>query len=95
VLKFSSSIDNINKTTFDVNVYPNPFNGIANISIKGSNSKFASLKVIAQNGQEVFNGSMTNLNSDFPIDLSHLSKGIYILNIELDGQINSKKITIK
>jgi hypothetical protein len=38
---------------------------------------------------------MTNLNSDFPIDLSHLSKGIYILNIELDGQINSKKITIK
>ena len=94
-LKFSSSIDNINKTTFDVNVYPNPFNGIANISIKGSNSKFASLKVIAQNGQEVFNGSMTNLNSDFPIDLSHLSKGIYILNIELDGQINSKKITIK
>jgi hypothetical protein len=94
-LKFSSSIDNINNTTFDVNVYPNPFNGIANVSIKGSNSKFASVKVIAQNGQEVFNGNMTNLNSDFPIDLSHLSKGIYILNIELDGQINSKKITIK
>lgn len=94
-LKFVSSIDNLNKTSFDVNVYPNPFSGIANVSIKGADAKIALVKVIAQNGQEVFSSSVKNLNSDFPIDLSHLSRGVYILNIELDGQVNSKKITIK
>lgn len=94
-LKFVSSIDNLNKTSFDVNVYPNPFSGIANVSIKGTDARIALIKVIAQNGQEVFSSSVNNLNTDFPIDLSHLSRGVYILNIELDGQVNSKKITIK
>lgn len=72
-----------------VRVYPNPTNGIVNIQ---SDSKIKKSVVYNMNGQQVF----TQLNANSTLNLAHLAKGNYIIQIELENgqQMQSKMIKI-
>ena len=68
-----------------VNVYPNPSNGIINIT----NSENSKLDVINSNGKVVLS---TTVNGS--VDLSGLQNGIYYLRIEKNNIVNTKSINI-
>ena len=82
----------VNSATF--NVYPNPNNGIFNISISNSveNQTIEIKNVI---GQTVYSEIASN-SSENTIDLSNLDKGVYTITLISDnGMSSAKKIIIQ
>lgn len=61
--------------------YPNPTNGIINISNKLSNNENATLEVFDIQGKKVINKTVINNNEIIKLDVSILSNGIYIYKL--------------
>jgi hypothetical protein len=65
-----------NDTKTQVDVFPNPSQGLVNIQ---SNEHIVNLTVTNLNGKTVL--ELNNLNTNnLPIDISHLNQGIYFIN---------------
>ncbi len=91
----ATSITDINKTNYDVNVYPNPSQGFVNVSFKGIQyNTGATLKVFNIEGKEVFNTIIKNTTQDFPLVLDAIGAGTFIIQTEVNGETNMKKIVI-
>ena len=79
-----------NNTKTDVNVFPNPTNGIINIQL-GQVEK-AQIKITDVLGNSVYQSNNISLN--FQIDLSNQPNGIYFISIQTNEGIVNKKIVI-
>jgi hypothetical protein len=91
----ASGITDINKTKYDVNVYPNPSQGIINVSFNGVQyNTGASLKVFNIEGKEVFHTIIKNTTQEFPLVLEALGEGTFIIQTDINGESNIKKIVI-
>ena len=75
----------------DVKVYPNPSNGLVQLS--GELIKDAQIKVISIEGVEVYSIS-NQRESNLELDLNHLSSGLYLLLVQTQGQQFQKRIVI-
>ncbi len=77
--------------SFDFKVYPNPANTILNVDfIQNNNTENIKIEIIDIYGKTIFRAKP---NSDsFEIDISHLSRGLFILRISDDMAIYTKKI---
>ncbi|MCA6437708.1 MAG: DUF4465 domain-containing protein [Bacteroidetes bacterium] len=78
------------KNSLSLNVFPNPSNGY--INIHSDIEKEGSLKVFNQLGQLVFEQNVDLKNSN--IDLSNLTKGIYIVKVSQNEKSKSIKIVL-
>lgn len=82
-----------------VNVYPNPNNGIMSVEYKIPHNTQGVIKIVFQGyTQPIYETNIDPLKSILNIDISHnnLSKGIYIVNLYIDGKVvDSKKSLIK
>jgi len=79
--------------SFEFDVFPNPGNGVFNISIVGKNSGELNYDVININGQSILSGNIYSEKNQ--IDLTGNSKGFYFLRISNDnGESFSKKILL-
>lgn len=84
VKEATASIDDV--SVVDVKVYPNPTTGLVNIS---TNENINSIAVHDLLGRKVL-ASQTNLET---VDVSSLTKGIYLLQLNLEkGQLTKKLI---
>ena len=81
-----------NKDMFQV--YPNPTNDNLNIRINNFNGK-AVIEVYDINGRLVFNLNENNFSVEKQINLSQLTKGIYILKVSADNLNYTEKIMLK
>lgn len=86
IIDNSIGINEVQKTNFSV--YPNPNTGLFNLRLDKVNNNL--IQVFNMSGQNVFSAKAKS--STIQIDLSHLSKGIYFLNIE--GIERKEKIII-
>ena len=90
---------NCSLATIDVNednvmrVFPNPFKGDITVRINNFNGTVA-IKVIDINGREVYSVINEVFNNQKTLDFSHLSSGIYILEIEGEDLRYTEKIII-
>ena len=85
-----------NKNDFQIfAIYPNPSNGSVSISLSSNTDVKVSLNDIS--GRIIFNEIFENSDSVFKknINFSNLSKGIYLINVESEGKIASKKLVIE
>lgn len=78
-------ITDFNKNN-DATIYPNSTNGELNISLEGSYNKIE-ISIFNSNGKKV----LIEKNNK-TINISHLSEGIYLVKINVDGIVSSKKI---
>ena len=87
--------ENIN--TFKFNIFPNPNNGQFNIQFQNLNSKNIVLNISNLIGQVVYSEKIPQINSfNKSLDLSHLLKGVYTINIiEKENTLKTQKIIIK
>ena len=85
----SSSIGIDQSKNYQFNIYPNPSNGIFNI--KGINAS-SDVRVLNIIGAELMK---INIQEDQAIDLSSLAKGVYLLEINSNGMIETQKIIIQ
>ena len=73
-----------NKTTYSLDVYPNPASQYLNIT--ANNIQIKNIKILNVTGKVIFKAQ-----SNTRIDISNLSNGIYFLKIELNQEIKLVK----
>jgi hypothetical protein len=83
----------------DVLVYPNPTNSKFTIAFFCRNSGNLKLNLISSTGQTVkllIDKNTSNGQKNFSFDTSYLQKGIYFLQIELDGKLlQTEKVIVE
>ena len=90
----SSALSNNENNLFNFEISPNPSNGTVNLSIDNANEVKINLYDIS--GRNIFQSNFSNLNSYFnrEINFNPIAKGVYLLNVNADGKIATKKIII-
>ncbi len=74
---------------FELNVYPNPSSGVFNID---SDTRIKHVQLYDLSGKLIYQNTLNALKNI--LDLSHLSSGLYVLNIQTEKGIKSVKIKI-
>ncbi|MFM9986112.1 MAG: M60 family peptidase N-terminal accessory domain-containing protein, partial [Flavobacteriales bacterium] len=75
----------------ELTIYPNPTSKEVHISFANSHSQVKNVRLIAMNGQIILSSQKT----DRIVDVSALSEGVYMLQIELtDGKLFNKRVLI-
>ncbi len=86
-----TSIDNEN-SDMGVEVYPNPTNGIVNLSIAGNISNSLEINIFDIAGKVVISKTHESGTENVKIDMSELSDGVYFVKIYNGSDIVVKKI---
>ncbi len=87
---FYSPAGIVDKLADVINIYPNPANGKVNIS---SPERIDNVKIYSLLGQQI-----TDINPDnniFVIDLSGFDPGLYFINMKVQGNVITKKLTVR
>ena len=78
------------------NYYPNPAEGSFIVDIEFNESKEFGLSIMNAVGQKVIElGSVNSDRFNQTIDVSSLQSGFYFINIDVDGQRITRKLTVK
>ncbi len=88
---FTSGIAN-NLQTENILLYPNPANGNVQLLIPGNTAKNIQVNIFNMNGQKVNEFFLSNNNA---LSFTLETKGVYLLQIQLDGSILNKKLVIE
>ncbi len=84
----STFIDKVNSGDNSIKIYPNPTTGILNIE----SDNIQSIEIINCGGRVV--KRLIVDNSKYVVDLSHLTKGVYLLRIFTDNEVSTGKIVL-
>jgi subtilisin family serine protease len=81
---------------FSVLVYPNPSFSHFNLTIDQSNANNIQIKMLDAVGKLVHEQLIENTSgrNSWRIETSHLSKGMYFLNVNIDGQQVTRKVIV-
>ncbi len=79
-------------TDGDINVYPNPNNGTFTIAFPGD-TKQASCYIADLNGRMLYSQETTE--QTLYVDMTKFAAGTYLLRVEADGQIYSRKVVLR
>jgi hypothetical protein len=90
----SSALSNNENNLFNFEISPNPSNGSVNIRIDNANE--VKINVFDISGRSIFQSNFINSNMYFnrEINFNPIAKGVYLLNVNADGKIATKKIII-
>ncbi|NND95222.1 MAG: T9SS type A sorting domain-containing protein [Flavobacteriales bacterium] len=90
-----SVINNIGEIDFTnaINIYPNPNNGILNLSTKGLNDK-SLLEIFDSSGTVQMTDFLVPREESIQIDLNHLSKGLYWVRLTDSDSVLTRTIII-
>jgi hypothetical protein len=78
------------------NYYPNPAEGSFKVNIEFNEAKEFGVSIMNSVGQSVINlGTVNGNRFNETIDVSSLNAGFYFLNIDVDGQRITRKLTVK
>jgi len=90
----STSVKDIAQSEFAV--FPNPTDGIVNISLNGKSFSNTGIVVSDINGRVVLSKSYNTTNQKYiSFDLTGNAKGVYFVNIKSGGKVFSEKIILK
>jgi hypothetical protein len=79
-----------------VRYFPNPTTGRLLLEFKNTRSESANLRVTDMTGKVVHSEVARTINSgQHQMNLGFLSSGMYILSVEVDGKINTYKVSIE
>lgn len=90
----TNSISKISKNNLDLEIFPNPSNGIFNVKVYNNQSLESLVSIYELSGKKVLNFKIENTRNDFNFDLTNQNKGIYILNISNNEGVTVKKILL-
>lgn len=79
---------------YELKVFPNPANYSVTVSFEDKQSKMFNVKILNISGQVIYSGKEVTTNGKFSrtIDLSNISQGVYMLEINSDKQVVHQKI---
>lgn len=77
----------------NIAVYPNPTEGILNVKLNGYKSEVISIRIFNSKGQVVLSDEILKSSSEF--NLTHLPKGVYIVELQNGTKTSDTKIVLK
>lgn len=83
------------KTLSGLDVFPNPSHGVFTVNMKFETAQNLSIKVLDITGRKVyldFQNNQMALNKE--LNLSHLAKGVYLVQIETESGVATQKVVI-
>ncbi|MDH3322213.1 MAG: M12 family metallo-peptidase, partial [Flavobacteriaceae bacterium] len=80
----------------DFKLYPNPSHGIFNLEFTSNNTEDVHVSIFDLLGRKIITKTYYNGSTSFKekLDISHVSKGLYILQIKRGNQSSAEKIQI-
>lgn len=86
--------ENVSELEAAFNIYPNPVDEVLTINFDLTKAQDISITVTDISGQLVLSNQKQRMNGQTTVqlDLSKLASGVYMLNIDFDGLLASKKI---
>jgi len=80
-----------------IKVYPNPASDSANIEILLQNEASVQIKLIDASGKEVSSRDYGKVNGSWivPVDTKNLESGMYLIQLEINGQTISKRLIVE
>ncbi len=76
-----------------ISVYPNPSNGIFQLTVDNMQSAEVELEIYNVSGEKIYTAS--NIQQQNQIDLSAISKGLYIIKVYAGSRIYYQKIVVQ
>jgi hypothetical protein len=95
-MNFSAAGIEDNDASFGMNVYPNPAENEANISVSVENANVA-VTLTDLSGKVVYNNNLGTVNGtkNVTINTSNFANGIYMVGVNSNGNISTKKLVIR
>lgn len=82
------------KVDAGISVFPNPTDGM--IWIRSNKSGHIHIRLLELSGKELFSESINlSVNSDYPVKLSFLNAGLYLLDIRMGDEFKREKLIIR
>ena len=83
-------------TIDNVTVFPNPANEVANVNLSINEMSNVSISVVNTLGQTVYTENLGNVNGEqnVKINTTDLENGIYLVNITVNGNVITKRISV-
>ena len=91
------SVDEVAGANFNINVYPNPVQGEANVSFELENASDVAVSLTDMSGKVVFSENIANVaagKNQLTIPTEGLSNGVYFYNFAAGNNIVTEKIVI-
>ena len=89
-----SGIAPANQNDPDIKIFPNPAQNILNIDIRNLHEKAAQMMLVDITGKQVFDLLNPDNNATLQIPVGNQSPGIYILKIQTENRLITRKISI-
>ena len=95
-MNFSAAGIEDNDASFGLNVYPNPAENEANISVSVENAN-VDVTLTDLSGKVVYNNNLGTVNGtkNVTINTSNFANGIYMVGVNSNGNISTKKLVIR
>lgn len=86
---------NASTVTNGVSIYPNPNNGVFNITLSNANTKVV-IEVLDMQGRIINVSESHNTKSGFTqqLNLNNQSTGVYFVRVTADGSVTTQRITV-
>ncbi len=94
VMTWPTSISSLEKNN-SVQILPNPSNGVFNIQFVNKENQLLYINVMSMTGQTVKRVSIAEQANNYSIDISHMPKGLYMLQLGFEEGMISKKVIVK
>jgi len=91
-LAINPDVTNVEEFSRGINFYPNPTNGLVNFNASGLTTT-TDITISNMNGQQVHH--LAAGSGITQVDLSHLSAGVYFVQIATDENVQVKKLIIR
>jgi hypothetical protein len=86
-----------NSSNNNLSIFPNPNNGIFQVSVSTTSSEYLKIDVFNSIGQLLLSESKNKFSGQYTqtIDLTGFSKGVYLINTTIGTEVHTNKITIE
>jgi len=93
----STGLINPAKQELNTNIFPNPTNGLFNLSVKSDINATAEIEIVDLAGRVVLtkNNEVSTGRNQIQLDASELNKGIYLISTKINEKTSVKKLIVK
>lgn len=89
----TASVGELKDDALDFVLYPNPTNGL--LYMRANSTENSTVRVISMSGQVLKQEKLTSFTGDWPINISGISSGVYLVQWETSKGSVSKKVIIE
>lgn len=96
-MNFSPAAINEVENNFGLNVYPNPANTSATISMELNNEADVAINVSDLAGKVVYSNTLGKVNGaqKVTVNTDSLTSGVYMVNVTVDGAVSTQKLVVR